>query len=244
MEATGGRGPSMANMGLADLALFAGDAERAIELLRDGIALDIESNNPRSAAIKRVMLGKAQVLAGDEARAERTLKEAASTGGMAVQVPAALALVDLGELDAATGIAAELGGATLQKQRRAYALLIEARIALANGDTIGAIDKLSAGLDFADLWLLRLHRGRAFLAMEAYVEALDEFRVARSRIGEATAAFFDDLPTWHLTALLPYYTAEAEAALGMQTEAAVSRSNFLEYRESGPEADDARSQQP
>jgi tetratricopeptide (TPR) repeat protein len=243
MEATGGRGPSLANLGLADLALFRADSDHAIELLQDGIALDIESNNPRSAAIKRVMLGKAQVLAEDEERAIRSLKEAASSGGTAIQVPAALALVDLGEFEAAAGIAVDLGE-SLQKQRRAYAALIEARIALANGDNITAIDKLSAGLDIADLWLLRFHRGQAYLAIEAHVEALDEFRLAQSRIGEATAVFFDDLLTWHMTALLPYYTATAEAALGMQSEAAVTLSRFLEYRESGPEADDARSQQP
>ncbi len=240
MQATGGRGPSMANLGLADLALFRADTDRAIDLLQDGIALDIESNNPRSAAIKRVMLGKAQGLAGDEERAARTLNEAARGGGTAILVPAALALVELGELDAAAAIATDLGE-SLQKQRRAYASLVEARIALASGDNIAAIDKLSAGLDIADLWLLRLHRGQAYLRAEAYVEALDEFRLARARIGEATAVFLDDQPTWHVTALLPFYTAEAQAALGMQSEAAVNLSRFLEYREAGPEAEAARS---
>jgi hypothetical protein len=39
---------------------------------------------------------------------------------------------------------------------------------------------------------------------------------------------------------LPYWTARAEAELGMQTEAAVNLERFVGYRQAGPEVEAAK----
>lgn len=239
MATSGARGMSLANLGLADLALYRADADAARLLLEEGIGLDIESNNPRSAAIKQVMLAEAELIAGDETRARELLEAATEAGGVAVLVPAALAYIRLGDTGAASAIAASLGD-SLNAQSRAYGRLISSVVSLETGENIATVDQLSNGLTLADLWLLRYYRGLAFFANGAYVEALDEFRHCDERIGEATAAFLDDLPTWRLTALLPYWTARAEMELGMRAEAAANLERFVGYRQAGPERDSAR----
>jgi tetratricopeptide (TPR) repeat protein len=239
MASAGARGVSLSNLGLADLALVRADADEARLALEQGIGIDIESNNPRSAAIKRVMLAEAEILAGNEAKAREHLEDAIETAGLAIQVPAALAYLSISDTGKAADIATEFG-ASLNAQSRAYGMLIDALISLGEGDNIASIDQLSAGLALADLWLLRYYRGMAYFEGGAYVEALDEFRHCEQRIGEATAAFLDDLPTWRLTALLPYWTARAEAELGMQTDAAVNLERFVGYRQAGPELEAAK----
>lgn len=238
MATAGARGASLANHGLADLALFRGDADRARELLEEGFGIDLESNNFRGAAVKQVMLAEAELLAGNDVAAADLLERATEGGGIAVLVPAALAYLRMDDIDAASGIAATLRD-SLQPQSRAYGLLIDSLVALRTGETIATVDQLSSGLRLADLWLLRYHRGVAFFESGAYVEALDEFRACEDRIGEATAVFLDDRPTWRMTALLPYWLARAEAELGMAAEAALDASRFLEYRQAGPEIETA-----
>jgi tetratricopeptide (TPR) repeat protein len=239
MASAGPRGASLSNLGLADLALFRADMATARQTLEQGIGIDIEANNPRSAAIKRVMLAEAEMLAGDDERARRLLAESIETAGLAIQVPAALAYLRIGDTAAAENIAAALGD-SLNAQRRAYSMLVDGLLSLEHEDSIRAVEQLSNGLALADLWLLRFYRGLAYYEGGAFVEALDDFRHCEQRIGEATAAFLDDLPTWRLTALLPFWTARAEAELGMQTEAAVTMQRFVDYRLAGPEVEMAR----
>ena len=133
----------------------------------------------------------------------------------------------------------------LQPTSRAYALLIDGLVHLGQGDHIEAIDTLSAAIDLADLWLIRFHRGRAYLEAGYYAEALDEFMACRERLGEATAVFLDDLPTWRYTATLPYWLGRAQEGLGMRAEARQNYEAYLARRPaSDPLAQDAGDRMP
>ncbi|MDH5456779.1 MAG: hypothetical protein OEY37_11940, partial [Gammaproteobacteria bacterium] len=162
------------------------------------------------------------------------LVEAVETsGGLSREVPAALMYLAIGDTDAARLIANKLKS-NLQPQNRAYAALIDGRVALAAGDAVAALDSISSGVALADLWLLRFHRGIAYLEAGYAAEALDEFTACFERRGEVSALFLDDLPTWHYMATLPYWQGRAQQELGMLHDA---RQNYMTFISRRPEAD-------
>ena len=69
MAETGVRGASLANIGLADVALFAGEYDAAIEILKSGIADDAAEENSRGQATKEIALAHANLGLGDTAAA-------------------------------------------------------------------------------------------------------------------------------------------------------------------------------
>jgi tetratricopeptide (TPR) repeat protein len=235
------RGASTAGLGSADVELFSGNFHGARELLIDGIREDDDKGNTYGAAVKRLALAEAHLAAGDIAAA----LEAANRGlekvrSDATAVPAALVYLGAGDTDMALKIAAALEE-KLSPQSRAYARLIRGNAMLAEGDSLGAIEQLTAALDIADLWLLRFYLGRAYFDGGYFVEALDEFTAAVERHGEASAVFLDDLPTYRYMATLPYWLGRAQSELGMTMEAARNFNIFIARRPAGePLADDAR----
>jgi hypothetical protein len=159
-------------------------------------------------------------------------------------VPAALTYIGTGDTGAAHAIARELSD-SLQSQSRAYGALLDGLIALRNGDSITAIESITAGVALADLWLLRFYRGVAYIEADFPAEALDDFTVCFERRGEASAVFLDDLPTWRYMAELPYWQGRAQLKLGMLHEARQNLSAFAARRPEGdPLADDARQRMP
>jgi tetratricopeptide (TPR) repeat protein len=157
-----------------------------------------------------------------------------------VQVSGALVLIEAGELDAAREIAEALSG-KLQPQSRAFGRMLEGSIARVEGDYADAVDLQRSALELADLWLIRFELGRTFLEAEAFAEALSEFGACEARIGEASAVFLDDQPTWRRLASLPYWSARAQQGLGMHTSSIEGFQVFLDRRpQGGPLADDAR----
>ena len=145
-----------------------------------------------------------------------------------------------GNVDGARALADTLAE-KLSAQSRAYAALIRGIITMHSGKNLQAIEELTAAVDLADLWLVRFNRGRAYFEAGYFVEALDEFTVARDRHGEATAVFLDDLPSYRYMATLPYWQGRAQAELGMSAEAAENFNTFLSRRRAGePLAEDAR----
>ncbi len=235
------RGALTAALGHADVALSVGDAPAAIESLRKGIELSEAAGSQYYLATHYIVLAEAYLAAGNEAEASTALATALETsGGLSRQVPAALMYLEIG----GTAKAEEIGGslsASLQPQSRAYGSLISATIAIQNKDYVAAIDTLTAGIGFADLWLLRFTLGRAYLEAGFFAEAHDEFTSVSERHGEATSVFLDDLPTYRYLSTLPYWQARAEQELGMSDAAQQHYAEFIERRpENDPLASDAR----
>ena len=241
MSETGKRGASTASLGLADLEFFTGDFDSARNILTQAISADQAMNNKYGEAVKHMALADVLLELGEvEAAAELAERGLETVRAPATLVPAALVHISAGDQDAALHIAASLAE-QLSPQSRAYAEMITALVFLESGDHLAAINQLTAAIDTADLWLLRLHRGRAYLEGGYYVEALDDFTVAQDRHGEATAVFLDDLPTYRYMSALPYWMARAQQGLGMSHEARQNFSQFVSRRPAGGAmADDAR----
>ena len=211
------RGALTATLGQADVALSVGDAPAAIESLRKGIELSEAAGSQYYLATHYIVLAEAYLAAGNEAEASTAIATALETsGGLSRQVPAALMYLKIGDTAKAEEIATSLS-ASLQPQSRAYGSLISASIALQNKDYVAAIDTLTAGIGFADLWLLRFTLGRAYLEAGFFAEAHDELTAAGERHGEATSVFLDDLPTYRYLSTLRDWQGRADQELGIST---------------------------
>lgn len=245
MAAASPRGVLTAGIGLADVALFAGDVDAARSALQTTIAAADSAGSQYFLASAHVVLAEAYVDAGETGLAHDALEAGLGvSAGLSRQVPAALMYAATGRAAEAEAIAATLRG-QLQAQSRAYARLIEGRLVLESGDAVAAIEAITAGIELADLWLLRFHLGRAYFEAGYFAEALDEFTACRDRHGEATAIFLDDVPTYRYTATLPYWQGRAQEQLGMRAAAESNYRAFIDRRGAGDVlADDARRRLP
>jgi len=82
-----------------------------------------------------------------------------------------------------------------------------------------------------DTWRGRVALGRAYLEAGAFMEAHTELDAAVKRRGEATAAFLDEVPTFHL--FPPVYYDLGRAHMGLKDPASTeSLKSFLALRES------------
>jgi len=242
MQPAGVRGELTGQLGLADTAMYAGEFDKARELFAEGVTMAVDAGSSYFEATMRIGLSEALLRerADDGAVAEALLETLATSGGLSRQVPAALMYVEIGDVQSARLIEEALSK-VLQPQSRAYATLINAMVALRDGDTVTAIDSISAGIKLADLWLLRLYLGIAYLEAGYGAEALDEFTACYERRGEASAVFLDDLPTYRYAATLPYWTGRAQQAIGMTHDAKQSFMTFIARRPEGDAlAEDAR----
>ena len=213
MEPTGPRGKSLASIGAADLALFAGDAKQAESILLAGIEDDRSGDNERGIGAKTIALAEAYLAQGRNAEALDVLHGLSmDSQGDGQLVPAAAMYAKLGDFEAARAIADQLGN-QLRPQSRAYAKLISGIIELERERYIPAIDELKAALGFADLWIVRYYLGQAYHAAYYPAEASAEFDAAYQRRGEAMAMFFDDIPTWRYMASLATWTDKARDVL-------------------------------
>jgi tetratricopeptide (TPR) repeat protein len=220
MQPLGTRGALTAQLGLADVSMFAGEYARAAEEFTAAIATAAEVGSTYFEATSRVGLAEALLRAGaDQAQVAENLRAALDRiGGLPRVVPAALMYLEMDNPELAREIADGLQE-NLQPQNRAYARLIDGMIALQAGDAVAAVESISAGIELADLWLLRFYRGIAYLEAGFAAEALDEFTACQERRGEASAVFLDDLPTYRYTTTLPDWTSRAQQELGMAQDA-------------------------
>ena len=220
MLAGGTRGELTAQLGLADTSMFAGEFDRAADEFAAGVAMAEEAGSTYYESTMRVGLAEALLRsgAGDDVVAQTLLTTLETLGGLPRQVPAALMYIEIGDIESARQIGASLEK-NLQPQNRAYARLVEGVIARQAGDAVKAVESISAGIELADLWLLRFYRGIAYLEAGFGAEALDEFTVCRERRGEASAVFLDDLPTYRYAATLPDWTDRAQQQLAMADNA-------------------------
>jgi tetratricopeptide (TPR) repeat protein len=211
MAETGTRGASLANIGLADIAIFEGRFDYAIELLQDGIGADEEQNNVRGQATKRIALAQAHLSLGSTSAALEVLNLIDSMQGEGQLIPAAEIYAANGQHDKAFEIAEQyrqkLGPA------RAYAKLIDGINAIHQQEFVIAIEALRASLEYADLWIVRYYLGQAYIGSGRTAAAIAEFELCIERRSEAAGMFFDDVPTWRYTASLGEWKQKAVDSL-------------------------------
>jgi len=212
MAETGVRGASLANIGLADIALFEGRHQDTIDLLASGIQTDRAESNERGIGTKTVALAQAHVAMGDTAAGVELIESISDSRDDGVLVPSAEIYAATGRYEDANAIAEELR-AQLRPTARAYASLIDGINAIHQGEFVIAIDALRKALGAADLWIVRYYLAQAFLGGGYPAEASGEIETLIGRRSEAGGMFFDDVPTWRYTAPLEEWRRKASEAI-------------------------------
>ena len=208
MAETGATGQSLANIGLADIALFEGEADAAINLLNEGIEADRSNENERGVGTKLIGLAMAEAARGDNERALAIIDELQATRGDGQLVPSALIYAANGRFDSAFAIA-ENYRQQLSPTARAYAHLIDGVNAYHQEEYVQAIDSFREAIENADLWIVRFYLALAYIGAGYPAEAMAELDSCIERRGEAGNLFFDDVPTWRYTASLQEWHAKA-----------------------------------
>ena len=230
MASVDAAGASLATLGRADLALYAGRLDAAVTELKTGIAADLAAKNTTGGALKQIALAEAELAASRRAPAVDAVHEAVkTTRQLATLVPAARVLLRAGKMPEAKAIASELEG-HLQKPNRAYGKILLAEIALEDKRINEAIDLLVEARKLNDVWLGRFDLGVAYVRANAFAEAIPELEACQKRRGEATALFFDDKPTARYLATLPYWLGRAQEGLFQAASAKARYEEFLKIR--------------
>jgi len=226
LAAISARGASMADTGLADLALYEGRTADAIRILEKAIASDLAANDKASAAVKQAMLAKAELALGQKDSAVASAEKAiAANQDDGIEFTAAIVFIEAGKPAAAKTIAAALSK-RLQPEPRIYGELIEGELRLHQNDIAGALQSFQSAQDLSDSWLGRFYLGRASLEATDFAKASTEFESCEQRRGEATSIFLDDEPSFHEFPPVLYYLGRAQDGLHSAT-AAESYKSFL-----------------
>jgi serine/threonine protein kinase/tetratricopeptide (TPR) repeat protein len=223
MEASGAAGGRLARLGRIDLAMYHGRYTDAAKL----IAGASEADRTNAADGPQLLLADAQVslALGQKARAvEAALKAAGATTEEDVLFPAAMVLIEAGQLGEAKKIGDTLDG-RLQAETSAYAGLITGQIAAHGEHYADAITAMRDSIKKHDTWFARLLLGRVYIETKHFPEAMAEFELALKRKGEATDPFFSDRPTLRNLPQVYYWLARAQEGLG----AADAHKNYEQY---------------
>ena len=232
LQAVDTRGASIANAGLADLALYEGRVADASALLEKGVAADTGAKDTDSAANKTVTLGLTQVTLGKMAEAMADASKAiAGNKDSGVIYRAAQIYIAAGQDAEALHAVAPLSQ-RLETEPQIYAKLIAGEAQLKHGNARDALTSFQEAQKLADTWLGHFDMGQAYLALEAYPEASSEFDVCLKRRGEATSVFLDDVPSYHHLPPVYYYQGRAREGLH-SAGAAESYKTFLALKEKG-----------
>lgn len=190
---------SVAVEGMADLALYRGDAGTALSTLDPAIAEEVARGALNTAALKHVMRADAYLLSDDKENAIGAADAALALApnDPAVLVPTAVVFIRVAEFERATAII-DILAESLSRTRRAYAQALRAQLANAQGDSETAIASANAAIELADLWLARLIRANVLLEADRLDEAGADLDVCQQRIGEGIAVFLNDRPSFRL----------------------------------------------
>jgi len=226
-------GPEWSVHGIADLARYQGrmnDAAAAIES-----RLKTETGATARARFIAT-LASIRVAQNQAAEARKVMTAINLTGAdPATLARAAEVYIATGRgKDAeaiADGLAQRVGA-----EPGAFAAVLRAEIALANGNAAAAQQLLAEKRRTADGWLVRFWLGRAELAMGLFAEASSEFDACLRRKGEAAAAFMDDYPTYSRLIDVHYYLGLAREGL-KSPGAAESFKIFLDAKANGDDTD-------
>jgi len=208
--------PSIAAVGLADLAAYEGRYRDAVRILEEGIAADMAAKAPENAAAKCAALAEVQFARGqnraavDAARKALTISQSVNVRFLAVRT-----LVQAGEAAAARAAAAEFDS-KLTAEPQAYGRIIAGMSGLAGGDTGQAIKALTEANRLLDTWIGRFELGRAYLTAGEFVQADAEFERCIRRRGEALELFLDNAPSYRFLPAAYYY--EGRVREGMKSE--------------------------
>jgi eukaryotic-like serine/threonine-protein kinase len=226
------RGASMADTGLADLALYEGRTTDAVRILEKAIAADIGANDKPRAARKQAMLAEAQLTLGQKDFAMTSAEKAITTDqDDGIEFIAASVFIEGGQTARAKTISAALSK-RLQPEPQIYAKLIEGELHLHQGDALGAIQAVGDAQKLSDSWIGRFYLGRASLEAGDFARASSEFEACQQRRGEATAIFLDDEPSYHQFPPVLYYLGRAQQGLH-EPAATDSYKTFLAIRAKG-----------
>lgn len=207
-------GESLADLGLADIALYEGRLSDAVSILEKRIDLDTKKDRPDHLGNKWSLLAFSYLLGGKKALAiEATDRAVDASKGMSTLFLSSLVYIQANKQEKARVIAEELSN-RIGEEPRAYAKLIEGEIALQKGKVQDAIELFKVAQEILDTWFGRFVLGRAYLNMEAFPDAHAEFEACLERHGEATSLFFDDVPSYHMLPQVYYYLGRAQEGLG------------------------------
>lgn len=221
---------SLAVSGQADIALLTGDFEQAAELLREGMTRDRENGNSLGVAHKAVYLAVSEYRQGNTVQAQTLLDQVLpTTNAISHLLPAALLLAEMGMVEDVAAIQERLI-ARPQASSRAAADGIRGVLALRAGNPGAAVDAFNASLDQVDSWLGRFLLGHAYAEVGYFAEALGEFEKCEDRLGETSAIFLDDIPTFHYSTALHYWLGYTKQQLGMRREALENYQRYLVRR--------------
>jgi tetratricopeptide (TPR) repeat protein len=238
----GPAGASLAAIGLGDLALFEGKTPEAIATLERGLADDGQARNSYGVTTKTVALAEAHIAAGAAGDGLKLLEPLlAKSSSATIAVPAARLFAATRKRARVLDLANMLDSRT-QPMPKAYARIIRGELALHERRFNDAIGEFAAAIKAADLWLARLNLGIAYVEAGRYAEAISELEAASKRRGEATALFFDDIPTYRYAAVLPYWLGRAQQGLN-SAGATASFEQFVRVRSAAagdPLVEDAR----
>jgi tetratricopeptide (TPR) repeat protein len=205
--------PSVAAVGLADLAAYEGRYRDAVRILEDGIAADVSAKALENAAGKWAALAEVQLLRGqNRAAVDAARKALAKSHSVNVRFLAARTLAEAGEEALARATAAEFDS-KLTAEPQAYGRIIAGISAVAGGDTGQAIKALTEANRLLDTWIGRFELGRAYLSAGEFVQADAEFERCIKRRGEALELFLDNAPTYRFLPAAYYYQGRAREGL-------------------------------
>jgi len=219
------RGESIAAMGLADVALYQGRPKEALSILTPSAASDRAAQR-NDAANKKL----ATVAEADPSQAEAAAKNV-SPRDAHTSFKTARALIESNRANDALKIASQLN-TQIESELQMYGKLIEGEALLKSGNAREALNRFETAKNLSDSWLARFDRGRAYLALGAFTEADSDFETCMRRRGEATAAFLDDVPTFHYFPPVYYYLGRAQEGLG-SASAAESYKQFVAIKQNG-----------
>jgi serine/threonine protein kinase/tetratricopeptide (TPR) repeat protein len=244
MAKTNPEGASLANIGLADLAMYQGRFADAAVMLKNRISEDQKSNDRAYAGTKHLMLAEAYEADGKSSLALAEVRAALTNGSQneAVLVPAARLFLRLGKESEAAAIASGLNQ-RLEAQSRAYGNIIEGELAARRKRPVDAITLFRAASKLTDLWLARMDLGIAYVEAGHYAEGFAELDQCFKRRGEASAIFLDDLPSFRHLATLPYWLGRAQEGIGLVPASVENYKTYLQIRTAAgrdPLAADAR----
>jgi eukaryotic-like serine/threonine-protein kinase len=224
-------GRSLAVLGLGDLGLFQGLAERAREGLQAGLALDEKLESRGELASKLVAIAEAELAQKRPARAVAAAKRALATSSLVhVAVPAARVLLAAGQDAAVRAVAADLEN-RLQSESTAYAGALRGELALRQRNFQEAIDQLTGAAKRQDVWLVRYLLGMAYFeAGNHATEALEEWERCYQRRGEAIDLFFADSPTSRYLPPVFYWLGRAREQVGAHGPAAEAYREYAKIR--------------
>jgi serine/threonine protein kinase/tetratricopeptide (TPR) repeat protein len=211
MAAIKPEGASLAAIGLADLALYQRQYDRAAGLLELAITNGAHIGNKPALANTYLSLAEARVGQGRPSDAVAAVEHALEASRHDnVLLPAARLYVTLRREAEALALARELH-ARATEQARAYAGIVNAEIALLRGNVVAAVDTLRDIVERTDFWLAHFILGTAYVQSQRYTEAVGEFEMCGTRRGEAAILFMDDMPTTRYLAALPQWMSRARA---------------------------------